>query len=122
MPESGNEAKGPEAPAVGGGGGIPDGVIPLFLTGAGQKIFQCVADADVTPEAPHKIIPKSSILEDFRNRAAVSDFHPVKKKVQVRVFLYNAHHKQVHVHAPWICTVMCAHVHNVHDGYVYMHI
>ena len=107
MPEPGNEksaqeGSGPEAPAAGGdgdggAGGVPDGVVPLFLTGAGQKIFQCVADTDVTPEAPHKIIPKNSILEDFRNRAAVSDFHPVKKKVQVSVFLYNAHHQYPHI-------------------------
>ena len=67
-------------------GGIPSGVVPLFLTGAGQQIFQCVVDQDVTPEAAHKLIPKEKILEDFRNRAAVSDFHPVKKKVQVGGF------------------------------------
>ena len=76
---------------------VPAGVVPVFFTGAGQQIFQCVADKDVTPESPLKLIPKEKILEDFSNRAAVSDFHPIKKKVQVRVFLYNAHHKIMYV-------------------------
>ena len=66
-------------------GGVPAGVVPLFMTAAGQQIFQCVVDQDLTPEAAHKLIPKEKILEDFKNRAAVSDFHPVKKKVQVKI-------------------------------------
>ena len=65
---------------------LPAGVVPLFFTGAGQKIFECVVDQDVTPGAPNKLIPKTKIIEDFRNRAAVSDFHPVKKKVQVSLY------------------------------------
>ncbi len=72
-------------------GGVPAGVVPLFLTGAGQHIFQCIVDQDVTPEAPNKLISKEKILEDFRNRAAVSDFHPVKKKVQARKYFYIMH-------------------------------
>lgn len=107
MPEPGaEEAKAPEdaktesstVNSSGGGGesekstAIPQGIIPIFFTGAGQKIFECVVDHDVTPEMPNKLIAKNKIVEDFRNRAAVSDFHPVKKKVQVRKILYNAHH------------------------------
>lgn len=80
-PKSGSKDGASEGGAE--GGGIPAGVVPLFLTGAGQQIFECVVDQDVTPEAAHKLIPKEKILEDFRNRAAVSDFHPVKKQVQV---------------------------------------
>ena len=67
---------------------VPEGVVPLFFTGAGQKIFECVVDQDVTAEEPKKLIPKEKVLEDFRNRAAVSDFHPVKKKVQVGIVFY----------------------------------
>ena len=63
---------------------IPDGIVPLFFSGPGQQIFGCVADSDVTVENPHKLISKEKILEDFRNRAAVSDFHPVKKAMTVR--------------------------------------
>lgn len=65
--------------------GIPAGVVPLFFSGAGQQIFDCVVDKDLTTETPHKLVPKKMILEDFKNRAAVSDFHPVKKKVQVYI-------------------------------------
>lgn len=65
---------------------IPRGVVPLFFTGAGQQVFQCVVDQDVTSESPHKLIAKDKILEDFKNRAAVSDFHPVKKKIRVNIF------------------------------------
>lgn len=63
----------------------PDGIVPLFFSGPGQEIFGCVADSDVTVENPHKLIAKEMILEDFKNRAAVSDFHPVKKTVMVRL-------------------------------------
>ena len=59
--------------------------MPLFFSGPGQEIFGCVADSDVTVENPHKLIAKEMILEDFKNRAAVSDFHPVKKTVMVRL-------------------------------------
>lgn len=93
MPEpesTDTEAKTNAATPAGGGGEeenavkIPTGVIPIFFSGGGQQIFQCVVDKDVTPDSPLKLIPKEKILEDFTNRAAVSDFHPVKKKVQVR--------------------------------------
>ena len=64
-------------------GGIPKGLKALFISGPTQQIFQCVTDSDVSEESPFKLIPKAAILEDFRNRAAISDFHPVKKTVQV---------------------------------------
>lgn len=67
----------------GSGSGPPAGVVPLFFSGAGQQIFDCVVDKDLTTDSPNKLISKEIILEDFRNRAAVSDFHPVKKAVQV---------------------------------------
>ena len=35
----------------------------------------------VTAENPHILIPKTKIMEDFKMRAAVCDFHPVKKQV-----------------------------------------
>ena len=63
--------------------GPPAGVVPLFFSGPSQQIFECVVDEDLTPERPHKLIPKEKIVEDFKNRAAVSDFHPIKQKMLV---------------------------------------
>lgn len=63
--------------------GPPPGVVPLFFSGPSQQIFGCVVDVDLTDQNPHKLIPKEKILEDFKNRAAVCDFHPVKQKILV---------------------------------------
>ncbi|XP_037584244.1 dynein intermediate chain 3, axonemal [Cebus imitator] len=57
-------------------------IYPLVLTTKTQEIFNCRIDEDVTDEQPYKLINKEDIFEDLRNRAAVSDFHPVKKIVQ----------------------------------------
>ena len=38
--------------------------------------------AQVTEENPHILISKAKIMEDFKMRAAVCDFHPIKKQVQ----------------------------------------
>ncbi|XP_005385198.1 PREDICTED: WD repeat-containing protein 63 [Chinchilla lanigera] len=57
-------------------------IYPLVLTTKTQEIFNCRVDQDVTDEIPYKLIKKEDIFEDLRNRAAVSDFHPVKKIVQ----------------------------------------
>ena len=72
---------------------IPPGVRPFFFSAAGQQLFECVVEKDLTSENPHKLIEKAVILEDFRNRAAVSDFHPVKKEIQVgsKVYLNRTH-------------------------------
>ena len=48
-----------------------------------QEIFGCICDEDVTEENPCKVILKETILEDMLNRAAISDFHPVKQIVKV---------------------------------------
>ena len=77
--ESADRAKSPLPPDD----KIPDGVRPLFFSAAGQQVFECVVEQDVTEDNPHKFIDKGLILEDFKNRAAVSDFHPVKKGIQV---------------------------------------
>ena len=63
---------------------IPDDIKPLFVATQGQQIFGCVADEDVTDEKPYKLIPKDQILQDFLNRAGVSDFKEVKAVVNVR--------------------------------------
>ncbi|KAF0877572.1 WDR63 protein, partial [Crocuta crocuta] len=57
-------------------------IYPLVLTTQTQEIFNCRIDEDVTDEKPYKLIKKEDILADFKNRAAVSDFHPVKKIIQ----------------------------------------
>ncbi|KAM5256212.1 dynein axonemal intermediate chain 3 [Ctenodactylus gundi] len=57
-------------------------IYPLVLTTKTQEIFNCRVDEDVTDELPYKLIKKEDILEDFQNRAAVSDFYPVKKIIQ----------------------------------------
>ena len=62
---------------------IPSDIMPLFFTSKTQEIFGCKGDEDVSEENPHKLIPKEAILQDFKDRAAVSDFHPVKQIVLV---------------------------------------
>ena len=66
-----------------GNDGPPEGIKGIFISGPTQQIFQCVADSDVTGENPFKLISKQAILDDLHNRAAVCDFHPVRKQVEV---------------------------------------
>lgn len=63
--------------------GIPDNVVPIFLSSKTQQIYHCVCDEDVTKDNPFKIVTKEEILEDMHNRAAVCDFHPMKQKIIV---------------------------------------
>jgi dynein intermediate chain 3, axonemal len=65
-----------------------EGLMPLFITGASQAIFGCVVDQDVTPESPRKLVPLEKIHQDFRDRAAVSDFHPCKAQMLVSAVTY----------------------------------
>ncbi|CAG5111945.1 Oidioi.mRNA.OKI2018_I69.chr2.g6214.t1.cds [Oikopleura dioica] len=58
---------------------VPDGVLPILITGPTQTIIECVIDEHVTEENPHKLIPKDVFLKDIQTRAAVSDFQPFKK-------------------------------------------
>ena len=53
-------------------------IFPLFLTSQTQKIFKCVIDQHVTEADTLKVIKKTDIINDLKNRAAISDFHPVK--------------------------------------------
>uniref|UniRef100_A0A8C8B5M8 Dynein axonemal intermediate chain 3 n=1 Tax=Otus sunia TaxID=257818 RepID=A0A8C8B5M8_9STRI len=46
-----------------------------------QEIFNCRVDEDVTEENCFKLIKKEDIIQDLKTRAAISDFHPVKKVV-----------------------------------------
>ena len=71
----------------------PEGIVPLFFSGKSQEIFECVADTDLTPENSHKFIVKEKIVQDLKNRAAVSDFFPVKQKVLVSTIYSCAHSK-----------------------------
>ncbi|XP_064136031.1 dynein axonemal intermediate chain 3 [Loxodonta africana] len=57
-------------------------IFPLVLTTKTQEIFNCRVNEDFTDEQPYKLLKKEDIIEDLHNRAAVSDFHPVKKIVQ----------------------------------------
>ncbi|XP_074122452.1 dynein axonemal intermediate chain 3 [Sminthopsis crassicaudata] len=56
-------------------------IFPLVFTTKTQEIFSCRPEEDVTEEQPHKLIKKEDIIQDLKNRAGVSDFHPVKKIV-----------------------------------------
>ncbi|XP_063155938.1 dynein axonemal intermediate chain 3 [Candoia aspera] len=56
-------------------------IFPLVLTEKTQEIFNCLADVDVTAENPYKLIKKEDIINDMKTRAAISDFHPIKKIV-----------------------------------------
>ena len=66
---------------------VPEGIAPVFLSAATQQIFNAIADNDVTSESPTKLLTKPrakpSLLEDIKNRAAVTDFKPLKDKIQV---------------------------------------
>jgi hypothetical protein len=64
--------------------GLPEGVVPLFLSSKTQEIFSCKADENVTAEMPFKIIAKEEIVNDMKMRAAVSDFAPMKQVILVR--------------------------------------
>ncbi|XP_052034436.1 dynein axonemal intermediate chain 3 [Apodemus sylvaticus] len=57
-------------------------IYPLVLTTKTQEIFNCRVEEDMTDEQTYKLIKKEDILADLQNRAAVSDFHPVKKIVR----------------------------------------
>ena len=61
----------------------PEYVFPLFLTSKTQEIFSCKVDKDVTAENPLQLIKKEDIFLDFKERAAISDFHPAKSIIQV---------------------------------------
>ncbi|CAC5422765.1 WD repeat-containing protein 63 [Mytilus coruscus] len=61
--------------------GLPEGVVPLFLSSKTQEIFHCRMDEDVTIENPIKIITKDEIMEDLRMRAGVCDFAPLKQDI-----------------------------------------
>lgn len=61
---------------------VPKGITPVFLSSATQQIFHCEADVDVTDEKTHILLSKKSLLEDIHNRAAVSDFQPLKKIIK----------------------------------------
>lgn len=69
--------------------GPPEDIMPVFFTSKTQEIFDCRADEDVTDENPFKLIRKEVIEQDFKNRAAISDFHPAKKIIQVCVWFKN---------------------------------
>ena len=88
MPEKGNSSQesptGDDATGAEEVEAAPDGIEPLFFSSKTQEIFECVIDSDVTAENPHKLIPKEKIVADFKNRAAISDFHPVKQRMLVR--------------------------------------
>jgi WD40 repeat protein len=60
---------------------VPEDIMPLFFTTLTQQIFECTSGTDVTGENPWKLIQKEKILEDFKNRAAISDFHPAKQTI-----------------------------------------
>ncbi|NXF90567.1 WDR63 protein, partial [Eubucco bourcierii] len=56
-------------------------IFPLVFTTKTQEIFSCRVDEDVTEENCFKLIKKEDIIQDLNTRAAISDFHPVKKVI-----------------------------------------
>lgn len=60
---------------------LPEGAKSLFLSSKTQEIFD-LGDANTTEHKLVKLRSKSSILADIMKRAAVSDFSPIKKKIQ----------------------------------------
>ncbi|NXJ80679.1 WDR63 protein, partial [Trogon melanurus] len=56
-------------------------IFPLVFTTKTQEIFNCRVGEDVTEENCFKLIKKEDIIQDLKTRAAISDFHPIKKVV-----------------------------------------
>ncbi|NXP52056.1 WDR63 protein, partial [Heliornis fulica] len=56
-------------------------IFPLVFTTKTQEIFNCRIGEDVTEENCFKLIKKDDIIQDLKTRAAISDFHPVRKVV-----------------------------------------
>ncbi|NXX95970.1 WDR63 protein, partial [Centropus bengalensis] len=54
-------------------------IFPLVLTKQTQEIFDCRVNEDVTEQNCFKLIQKEDIIQDLKTRAAISDFHPIKK-------------------------------------------
>lgn len=76
-------------------------IYPLLLTTKTQEIFNCQIDEDITDEQPYILIKKEAIFADFENRGAISDFHPVKKIIQVSLtslFIFQSYLKRFLVH------------------------
>ena len=62
-----------------------DGAIPIFISAPTQQIFECKTDDDVSASRPYKLIKKEDIMKDLFNRAAVCDFQPHKKIIEVDI-------------------------------------
>ena len=60
---------------------LPEGAKSLFLSSKTQEIFD-LGDSNTKEHKLVKIREKSVILADILKRAAVSDFSPIKKKIQ----------------------------------------
>ncbi|XP_010118450.1 PREDICTED: WD repeat-containing protein 63, partial [Chlamydotis macqueenii] len=56
-------------------------IFPLVFTTKTQEIFNCRVDEDVTEENCFKLIKKEDIIQDLKTRAAISDFHPIRKVI-----------------------------------------
>ena len=95
---------------------MPEDIMPLFFTSKTQEIFGCKADEDVTEEDPCKLITKEAVLQDFKERAAVSDFHPVKKFVQV---ISRAGRRESWIEVCWCHCVSSSSVNSNSRGRVY---
>ncbi|XP_075944011.1 dynein axonemal intermediate chain 3 [Anarhichas minor] len=81
MPRKKSKSAKSSAGSKGKGKGHPDDIVPMVLTSATQELFGCRADEDVTGESPYKLLKKDDIIRDFKTRAKVSDFSPVKQIV-----------------------------------------
>ena len=62
---------------------LPDGAVAIFLATKTQEIFSVRMDEDIKMNAPYRLIKKEDILKDIFNRAAVCDFQPFKKTIEV---------------------------------------
>ena len=68
---------------------LPEGCVPIFLATKTQEIFSLRMDEDITSSAPYRLIKKEELLKDVFNRAAVSDFQPFKKIIEVLLGRYD---------------------------------
>ena len=62
---------------------LPDGTTAIRLSPATQEILQCVADKDVHPQFPLKLVPIDIIRDDLAKQGNQSDFAGLREQVTV---------------------------------------
>jgi hypothetical protein len=60
----------------------PPGLYRIFLTSTTQQQFNLRADEDVHQDDTIRYIPKQAVMDDIKQKLAVSDFYPYKSLIE----------------------------------------